>query len=352
MYNTAARYGRQGISIPAPKISAGYILLLSIIILFFARGIDVLKSNTERGGLAYVKLLNFSMPMVETQVYNEADYVESTLSLKSVVMQIFALDKLSGLDIVAKELPIYETPDNKEKSKLSGRTYNPFVMNEDNIDKVEENKNNPAYSPALKKELDKSKPEILIYHTHTTEAYAEAGTDSTNNKYNVVGVGEALTKELEENYGIAVVHDTTNNSTDYNEAYTKSRETVKRNLNEYGDFKIVVDLHRDAAKDKSTVTTNMNGEDLAKMMFVIAENSERYPKNKEILDSLYSIGNKLFPGFVRETTVYPIGKGAFNQDLSDNSVLIECGTQLNTSEEVNRTAKYIARILAEYLNKN
>ena len=48
---------------------------------------------------------------------------------------------------------------------------------------------------------------------------------------------------------------------------------------------------------------------------------------------------------------YNSGKNAFNQSLSDNSMLIEIGADSNTSEEAKNSIKCIARIIAEYVNK-
>ncbi len=70
---------------------------------------------------------------------------------------------------------------------------------------------------------------MLIYHTHNSEGYSEERT-SNNEEHNVVGVGTLVAKELEENYGISVIHDKTNHSASYEQSYNKSRETVKNIL--------------------------------------------------------------------------------------------------------------------------
>ena len=57
-------------------ISIGYIVLLAIMIIFFVRAGSVINSYRERGGLAYVQLLNYSMPVVETQIYDSTAYRE------------------------------------------------------------------------------------------------------------------------------------------------------------------------------------------------------------------------------------------------------------------------------------
>ena len=42
----------------------------------------------------------------------------------------------------------------------------------------------------------------------------------------------------------------------------------------------------------------------------------------------------------------------FNLGLSDNMIIIEDGSAGNTVEEAKNTAKYIARIIAEYINNS
>ena len=62
------------------------------------------------------------------------------------------------------------------------------------------------------------------------------------------------------------------------------------------------------------------------------------------------ITNSLYPGLAKPTTIYNNGVKAFNQDIFSNSILIEVGANINTSQEAMNSAKYIARIIAEYIN--
>lgn len=63
------------------------------------------------------------------------------------------------------------------------------------------------------------------------------------------------------------------------------------------------------------------------------------------------ISNKLFPGFCKGIyTGYRRGTKYFNQNKSDNSLLIEVGSNINTVQETKNSAKYLARVIAEYIN--
>lgn len=342
-----------------PNFNIGYIIIMIAFIMFFIRAIGVINKYNERGGYAYVQMLNFTMPVVKTQVYDEGEYAENNLSVKNVVLEALGLRGFSAYGIVGREISLFNNSTLRDSTLgASIKKLTPFSLKNDSIAKMtseeiaELNKVSAAYDPSLKKPLDNSKTEVLIFHTHTTENYAEAGKDTTDSDFNVVGVGDVLAKELEEGYGISVIHDKTNHSVSYNDSYTRSNETLKSYLNKYGDFKLIIDLHRDSVANKDAVTVNLNNQNLAKMMFVTAENSSRYDANKALVDKLYNTANTLFPGLIRNTYVYEYGATSVNYSLSDNFVLMEVGSNINAAQEAKLTAKYIARIVAENLNRN
>ena len=346
------------------NFNMGYIIIILGVVVFFARSISVINKYNERSGYAYVQLLNYGMPLVKTQAYDETNYSENKISLKKVALEALGLSNINATDIIGNQIALFSD------SSLVGNdigkhlpVLKPFKLNDTSITKMtsdeiaELNKVSPAYDPSLKRTLDNSKTRVLIFHTHTTENYVESASDTTESDCNVVGVGEVLAKELEEGYGISVIHDKTNHSVSYNESYTRSNETLKKYLNEYGDFDLIIDLHRDgvdeakAATLKNSYTINLNDQNLAKMMFVIGENSATYESNKALTDELSGIANKLFPGLMKPTYVYEIAATSINQGLSKNSLLIEFGSNVNASQEARLSAKYMARILAEHLNR-
>lgn len=329
-------------------INIGVIFLIIILGIFGYRAINILSSNKERGGLAYVQLLNFGMPIVESEIYNEEDYAENEESIKIVFLKALGLKEISGFKILSLEVSFFgQGLDIKNSNGMvAAVTLTPFIINETSIIKVDKIEDN-----SLKKKIDQTKPEVLIYHTHTSEGYAEGNPDTENPAFNVVGVGDELMKELENNYGISVIHDKTNHSASYIGCYERSNETVKKYIDKYGDFKLIIDLHRDSVDNKGAVTLNINNENAAKIMLVNAKNSSKYAKNKEVSDFFYNKTNELFPGLMRSTYTYKSGIYAFNQSLSDNSVLIEWGSVVNSSEESYNSAKYVARIIAEYINR-
>lgn len=331
-------------------------ILLVCLVIFFGRCIYIMKNNSERGGLAYVELLNFSMPLVKTQVYDEEAYYENNFSLKNIALEALGLSDLSLEKLVSNEIPMFKIDDYvKENKEDSG--YSPFELDSESIIKYTSEEKNNLYNPKLKKELNQSKPEVLIYHTHTGEGYSETKNFTDDSNHNVVGVGEIITKELEENYGISVIHDKTVHDVSYNDSYNRSRDTVKKYYDKYGDnFKLVIDIHRDGIdkkkatnRTKDLFTVNINKQSMARIMFLNTRGSSKFSYNEKMRKKLYNIANSLYPGLVTSET-WNRGINLLNQDILSNSILFEVGSNINTSKEAMTSAKYIARVIAEYIN--
>ena len=89
---------------------------------------------------------------------------------------------------------------------------------------------------------DKSEPTILVYHSHTTEAYSlldvgyytKADSRSDKLSQNMVRVGDDLVAYLEK-AGFNVIHDRKIHDVDYNKSYDSSREVVEYYLEKYAD---------------------------------------------------------------------------------------------------------------------
>lgn len=277
-------------------------------------------------------------------------YIENNnYVIKDKVLNFLGINIYNPTSILEKEISFIAMDVDIEAKKEAAWELNPFVMNEASINK-ESLENKDDVNTELKKNLDKSKPEVLIYHSHNQESYGEEAYSRDNSK-NIVSVGNELAKNLEENYGISVIHDKTIHDELRSNAYTKSGETLDKYLSKYKDFKIIIDIHRDSGPSKASTTTKVNGEDVAKFMLVISKRRPNINKNMKLVNELINISNKLYPGFCSGTFTYGHGINGFNQDKNSNLLLVEVGTEKNTSKEAQLTGKYIARILAESINK-
>jgi len=335
------------------------VLIRMLIAILSARTFYFIYLNEIQNQGSYISLLNNEIPYIKSVGLSDkggerADY-------KEYIARILGVDGLNFFTVIKSEVPYFnELPDKSQLDKNIASSVDPFELSDKSIIKytpeemTEEGANvsSQVYNPKLKKTLNVDKPEVLIYHSHTLEYYSPATSETTDANYSVVGVGDALTKELEENYGISVIHDKTIHSLSYDDSYKRSGETISRYLNKYDSFKIIIDLHRDAVQTKTTVTTSINGESLARIMFVLAHNSQYYSKNKELTDKLNTLSRNIFPGLSRGINEYRRGKEAFNQGKSPNAILIEVGANSNTYMEAQNTAKYIARLIAEAINTN
>ena len=121
-------------------ISIGYIVLLALMIIFFIRAGSVINSYRERGGLAYVQLLNYSMPVVKAQIYDSTAYRENKVSIKRVVVEALGLNKITTYGIIGNEVSFFSninTGDSNgylnNSSKSSFNLFEPYVVKEESI---------------------------------------------------------------------------------------------------------------------------------------------------------------------------------------------------------------------------
>lgn len=209
-------------------------------------------------------------------------------------------------------------------------------------------------SKSMKIAHDAGTPQILIYHTHSLEGYADSvpGDPSTT----VVGVGDYLTEILTEQYGYNVIHDTGEYDTVRNKAYSKAAPALEKILADNPSIDVVIDLHRDGVREDTRFVTNINGTDMAKVMFfnglsrTTTLGDISYLHNPYIADNLaFSFQMQLtaaeyYPDFTRK--IYLKGY-RFNMHYCPKTLLVEVGAQTNTLQE----AKNAMVPLADVLNK-
>ena len=96
-----------GTGLSNTNFSVGYLIIIVGFIIFIIRSVNVINSYNERGGYAYVQMLNFSMPVVKTQVYDEGAYADNNLSLKNVVLEAVGVNGINAYNIVGKEVGLF-----------------------------------------------------------------------------------------------------------------------------------------------------------------------------------------------------------------------------------------------------
>ncbi len=223
---------------------------------------------------------------------------------------------------------------------------------------------------ALQRELtvtftDTKEPQVLIIHTHTTEGYMlydagyynAADRDRTRDEArNVCAVGEAVKTVLEQ-AGIGVVHDTTvHDDPKYTGAYTRSADTVKKNLEQYPSIRVVLDLHRDAVMEGDTglvkPTVTVEGRKAAQMMLiagVVSTNAlpHRHWEENLTLAAKWQLAlSHAYPGLMRPLNTVA---SRYNQHLSPGYLLVEVGSEGNTLAEAVYSGELLGKTLAELL---
>lgn len=312
----------------------GIVSIIAIIILWIILKTYIVYFNISgNSNYAYISILkqNYIPSFDDNYFENSKD------TFFRDVKNILGINILNPISIIEKEINIMKST-YVDESKLSSNMYNELD------DVINDSKNNTSVS----RSYSDRKIRILIYHTHTTEAFKPANNDSFYEQYNIVGIGDVLKKELEKNYNVEVIHDKTIHNTTYIESYKRSGETLDKYLSEIEDFDLILDLHRDSLDNKKLVTTNIDGKDVAKIMLVVAKNNPNYLENEELAIDLTSLANDLYPGFARSVFYYERGSNAFNQTKSSKLVLIEIGAQLNNVEEAINSAKLLATVIGEY----
>ena len=208
--------------------------------------------------------------------------------------------------------------------------------------------------PDLKIDQSVDGPQILIYHTHSQERYA----DSKDEKTGVVGVGDYLTELLEEE-GFQVMHHKGEYDVgDRDHAYSKAAPSIQKIINDHPSIQVVIDLHRDGVGENTRLVTTQNGKKMAKIMFfnglsrTTASGDIPYLKNPYISDNLaFSFQMQLaaaeyYPDFTRR--IYLKGY-RFNMHFCPKSMLVEVGAQTNTFEEAKNAMEPLADLFAKVL---
>ena len=205
---------------------------------------------------------------------------------------------------------------------------------------------------------------VLIYHTHGSEAFADSREGVTEDT--VIGVGDELTRILEEEYGIKTYHDrnvydVVNGVLDRSYAYTLSGAAVDRILAENPSIEVIIDLHRDGVREDLRLVRVIDGRPTAQIMFL--NGVSRLNLNGDI-DYLYNpnkienlafslqmhlAGKAMYGDLLRR--IYIRGY-SFNLEKMPRASLVEVGAQTNTVEEAKNAMIPLAAIINSVLRKN
>ena len=241
--------------------------------------------------------------------------------------------------------------------------------------------NSTGYSPdvaaLIKKKLKddnsyellaaKNEPEVLIIHTHGTEAYSkdgaiycddsEAYARTTDTEQNVVAVGRSVARILNEN-GINTLHcKVMHDSLQYKDSYARAEETVKRYMEEFPSIKLVIDIHRDSIIKSSgeivRPVAELDGEAAAQLMCVVGSDwaGDTHPEWENNLSLALKLREKLNGECENICRPVYLKPNTYNQELAPFSLLVEVGAEGNSLIEAQRSAKLLADTLVSLLEE-
>ena len=209
------------------------------------------------------------------------------------------------------------------------------------------------------------KPSVLLYHTHTWEAYemtedaqyvATETWRTRDERFNMLRVGEELAQCLT-GLGFTVVHDTTAfEPPNLSGAYTRSLAMLEARLAAGETYDYIFDIHRDAYSGlyNGANCALQDGRQIAYVMLLVGKGTgatgsgfdERpdWPKNLDLAQRITDCMNAQVEGVSREVKVKT---GRFNQHVSTGALLIEVGNNRNTLEEALAACPIIAQAIAQ-----
>lgn len=202
----------------------------------------------------------------------------------------------------------------------------------------------PVYNVKRNEELSSASASVTnkkigLYHTHNDECYnVDDGTDSIYGKGGIHDVGKTLKNNLE-SLGITVYYNEDLHLPHDSGAYTRSQSTASNLLRNGLDA--IFDVHRDATPRSEYITT-VNGEKMSKVRMVIGSANVRSAINKEFALNIKAYADEVYPGLIKD--IY-IGRGNYNQQLSERALLFEMGTNLIEKDLVKKSTLPLAKTI-------
>lgn len=202
----------------------------------------------------------------------------------------------------------------------------------------------PVYNVKRNEELSSASASVTnkkigLYHTHNDECYnVDDGTDSIYGKGGIHDVGKTLKNNLE-SLGITVYYNEDLHLPHDSGSYTRSQSTASNLLRNGLDA--IFDVHRDATP-KSEYITTVNGEKMSKVRMVIGSANVKSAINKEFALNIKAYADEVYPGLIKD--IY-IGRGNYNQQLSERALLFEMGTNLIEKDLVKKSTLPLAKTI-------
>ena len=212
--------------------------------------------------------------------------------------------------------------------------------------------------------LTGEEPQILILHTHGSEAYTPAEGSvvwsgayrTTDSRYNVVKVGDEMASVFGD-AGLSVLHDRTLYAyPNYNGAYDRALSAIQSYLAQYPSIRFILDVHRDAIEDgqgnQYKVVSPIDGLGAAaQMSLVIGSDGSglTHPDWMENLRLAAAIQQDILTEYPTLMRPLLLRNSRYNQHATTGSLLLELGAAGNSPEEAALAGRLFAERMAAVL---
>lgn len=205
-------------------------------------------------------------------------------------------------------------------------------------------------------EVKVKEPILYIYNTHQTEGYQKSNNASYNITPSVLMASYILRESLND-LGIPSMVETNDitellrvHSWKYSYSYAASKILLEDAISKNPTLTYFIDLHRDSMSYDVT-TTQIDGVNYAKVLFVIGKDHPNYEKNLEMAEAINDYIKEVNPKLTRGISQKGGSgvNGIYNQNISPNAILIELGGQYNSITEVNNTLEILADAIYQYV---
>lgn len=227
------------------------------------------------------------------------------------------------------------------------------------LDKQKEETVSNNYDSIENVVVEENKDIVYVYNTFQTDKYK-------SNYFNSYSVSSYVTqasfmlKEYLSSFNIgsiveeeSVVKVLKEQNIMYSNTYAASRILMEEASKNHPDLEMFFDLQVSDYKREAT-TVEINGENYAKILFVVGTDNGTYLENQEFATELNGILESINPALSRGVSLRGgVGyQGIYNQDFSSKVLLIQVGGINNTIDEVNRSMKILAEVIATYKEEN
>ncbi len=186
------------------------------------------------------------------------------------------------------------------------------------------------------------RPIVLLYHSHTSEKYADAkGEDDVF--CSVVAIGEIIAKELNSR-GIPCVHSTAIHDNG-NDPAKAAEDTVRTMLEIYPSISYIIDIHRLSGEESENKAT-LSSDGSAQLRLTVSEGSVYTRENIALALAL----RRKLNGDIKATCLpVVISDSDYHSKLAKYYLKVDVGSEYNLLSECIEAGKRLAKAIEDVL---